>query len=210
MEQRRILILFAHPAYQKSRAQRQLLAAVRDLEAVTINDLYEEYPDFNIDVAREQELLLAHDIVVFQHPFYWYSSPAILKEWQDLVLESGFAYGSGGTALAGKIALTAISSGGGFDAYGKDGFNEFSIRQFLLPFQQTARLCGMTYLPPFVAHGLHRNPGPEVIESFAATYRALLQALRDGTLDLALLEHCAYLNEAADAVGVAERTGESA
>ena len=129
MEQRRILILFAHPAYQKSRAQRQLLAAVQDLEAVTINDLYEEYPDFNIDVAREQELLLAHDVVVFQHPFYWYSSPAILKEWQDLVLEYGFAHGSGGTALAGKIALTAISSGGGLDAYGKEGFNEFTIRR---------------------------------------------------------------------------------
>ena len=185
---------------------------MRDLEAVTVNDLYEEYPDFSIDVAREQQLLLAHDIVVFQHPLYWYSSPAILKEWQDLVLEYGFAYGSGGTALAGKIALTAISSGGGFDAYCKSGFNGFSIRQFLLPFEQTARLCGMTYLPPFVAHGLHRNPGPEVIESFAATYRALLTGLRDGTLDVAQVEQCTYLNEAADEVANAGagKAGDSA
>ena len=194
--QRRILILFAHPAFQKSRAQRQLLDVVRDLDAVTVNDLYEQYPDFNVDVAREQSLLLEHDVVVFQHPFYWYSSPAILKEWQDLVLEYGFAYGHGGTALAGKIALTAISSGGGFDAYSEKGFNRFTIRQFLVPFEQTARLCGMTYLPPFVAHGLHRNPDPETMEIFAAAYHGLLVSLRDDTLDMKRVADCAYLNEA--------------
>jgi hypothetical protein len=68
-------------------------------EAVDISDLYEEYPDFYINVKREQQLLIEHDIIVFQHPFYWYSSPAILKQWEDLVLEFGFAYGPGGTKL---------------------------------------------------------------------------------------------------------------
>ena len=78
----RVLVLFAHPAPHKSRINRHLIASVQGLDNVTINDLYEEYPTFDINVQREQELLLAHDIIVFQHPFYWYSSPAILKEWR--------------------------------------------------------------------------------------------------------------------------------
>jgi glutathione-regulated potassium-efflux system ancillary protein KefG len=74
----RVLILFAHPAFQKSRVNRRLIAAVRNMENVTINDLYEEYPDFFVNIKREQELLLSHDIIIFQHPLYWYSCPALL------------------------------------------------------------------------------------------------------------------------------------
>ncbi len=83
----KILILFAHPAFQKSRAQKHLVAAVQDLDGVTFHDLYEEYPDFNIDVPREQEMLLDHHLIVFQHPLYWYSSPALLKEWLEAILK---------------------------------------------------------------------------------------------------------------------------
>ena len=75
----RILILFAHPALQKSRVNALLAAAARPVPGVTFHDLYEAYPDFDIDVAREQKLLLDHDVIVFQHPFYWYSCPALLK-----------------------------------------------------------------------------------------------------------------------------------
>jgi len=112
-----VLVLFAHPAIRNSRVNRRLVAAVRDLNGVTVNDLYGEYPDLNIDVTREQELLAAHEIVVFQHPFYWYSTPAILKEWQDLVLEHGWAYGHDGDALRGKALLSAMTTGGSEDAY---------------------------------------------------------------------------------------------
>lgn len=89
----RILILFAHPALENSRVNRYLIQAVEGLDSVTVHDLYEMYPDFHIDVKVEQDLLLAHDIIIFHHPFYWYSTPAIMKEWLDLVLEHGFAYG---------------------------------------------------------------------------------------------------------------------
>ena len=109
---KRVLILFAHPALQKSRVNRKLIAAVRNLEDVTINDLYEEYPDFFVNVKREQELLLSHEVIIFQHPFYWYSCPAIVKQWEDLVLQYGFAYGAHGTKLNGKWVLTAITTRG--------------------------------------------------------------------------------------------------
>src|SRR5688572_21464047 len=98
----RILLLFAHPALEKSRVHKTLLHRVEHLPNVTVNDLYQHYPFFDIDIQREQELLLTHDIYVFQHPLYWYSSPAIIKQWQDLVLEHGWAYGRHGRMLVGK------------------------------------------------------------------------------------------------------------
>ena len=93
----KILVLHAHPRSNASVVQRAMLRAIAGLDGVTLVDLYADYPDFDIDVAREQQRLLAHDVIVLQHPFYWYSSPAIIKEWQDLVLENGWAYGPGGT-----------------------------------------------------------------------------------------------------------------
>ncbi len=105
-----ILILFAHPALEKSRVNRHLVAGVRDLPGVTFHDLYEAYPDFNILVPHEQELLEAHDVVVLQHPFYWYSTPALVKEWEDLVLQHGWAYGTGGTPSAPSASASARCS----------------------------------------------------------------------------------------------------
>ena len=98
---RRVLLLLAHPSLDRSEVNRPMADAVAGIDGITLVDLYAEYPDFQIDIDREQQRLLEHDVIVFQHPLYWYSTPAILKEWQDLVLEHGFAYGSGGTALQG-------------------------------------------------------------------------------------------------------------
>ena len=96
---KKILINFAHPAKSHSNINKALRKAVETLDNVTVNDLYANYPDFMIDIKREQALCEAHDIIIFQHPFYWYSTPAIIKEWFDLVLEHGWAYGSEGKAL---------------------------------------------------------------------------------------------------------------
>ena len=191
----RVLVIFAHPAPHKSRINRRLIAAVADLENVTINDLYEEYPTFDINVRREQELLLAHDIIVFQHPFYWYSSPAILKEWQDLVLEYGFAYGAGGTKLQGKLFLTAITTGGPEEAYCRRGYNFFTIRELLAPFEQTARLCGMRYLPPFVISGTLQLTDEEAVSTYAQAYRRVIEGLRDESVDLDEVEKFERIND---------------
>lgn len=190
-----VLVLFAHPAYQKSRINRRLVEGLAEAEGITVHDLYETYPDFQIDVAAEQQRLRDHAVIVFQHPFYWYSSPALLKEWLDLVLEHGFAYGEQGTALRGKRLLTAITTGGSAAAYTHEGINRYAIRELLTPFDQTARLCGMTYLPPFVVHGTHRLTDPEQIAGTAAGYRLLLEALRDGAIPPDALAGAAYLNE---------------
>jgi len=155
-----ILLVFVHPAYHKSRINKKLLASVDGMEGLTIRNLYDEYPDYHINIKKEQEFLLEHDIIIWHHPFYWYSAPPLLKEWIDLVLQHNFAYGHKGTALRGKSVLSVITTGGRMEAYQMNGFNRYTIRQFLAPFEQTARLCNMHYLPPFVVDGTHLiSPG---------------------------------------------------
>jgi glutathione-regulated potassium-efflux system ancillary protein KefG len=188
----KVLLLFAHPALEKSRINRRLLQAARDVPGVTVQDLYETYPDLNIDVQREQALLAEHDAILFQHPFYWYSTPAILKQWQDLVLELGWAYGKGGTALTGKVTFNVVSAGGPEVAYHRGGYNVFTVRELLAPWEATARLCHMRYLPPFVIFGALRFGGPAEVEPHAAAYRHLLRGLVDDRFDLdraAALDH---------------------
>lgn len=180
---RRILLILAHPALERSRVNRRLLNAVDGVVDVRLHDLYELYPDFEVDVAREQALCQEHDLIVFQHPLYWYSTPALLKEWQDLVLEYGWAYGPGGDALVGKQLLSVVTTGGSAESYRPEGGNRHPLRSFLLPLEQTATLCGMEYLTPLVIHGTHRL-GPLEIEAAAAEYREVLTGLRDGSLRL--------------------------
>ena len=172
----RVLVQFAHPLLEKSRVQKQMIKQAQMVKGVTINDLYERYPDFDIDVRREQRLLLAHDIIIFQHPFYWYSTPAIVKQWLDLVLEHGWAYGITGDKLKGKLFMQAISCGGSDPAYHPEGKNRFTIRQMLSPMDQTANLCQMEYLPPFVVYGTHKLQDAD-IEQYALEYGQVLSAL---------------------------------
>jgi glutathione-regulated potassium-efflux system ancillary protein KefG len=179
----KVLLLFAHPALEKSRINRTLLRVARGCPGVTVHDLYEEYPDLNIDVGREQALLTAHDACLFQHPFYWYSTPAILKEWQDLVLEHNWAYGRDGRALAGKVTLNVLTAGGPESAYRSGGYNRFTIRQLLAPYEATASLCHMKFLAPFVVHGTLRMSAAQV-EPHARDYQRLLKALIGDRIDL--------------------------
>ena len=190
-----VLVLYAHPAPHKSRINRRLVAAAREVEGVTFRDLYELYPDFLIDVEEEQRLLAEHDVIVLQHPFYWYSAPALVKEYLDLVLTYGWAYGEGGTALKGKIMLQAISAGGPEEVYGPQGRNRFTIRQLLAPFDQTAHLCGMRDLAPHVIHGANQLADAAGIQPHVQRFTRLLTALRDGTLPLEQAASAEKVNE---------------
>ncbi len=197
---RKVLVLFGHPAIQKSRVNRQMARVARELPGITFRDLYEEYPDLAIDVKAEQKLLVEHDVVVFQHPFYWYSAPAIFKEWADLVLEWEFAYGPGGDALNGKGWLTAITTGGPESAYKEGGYNRYTIRQLLAPMDQTAHLCGMHFLAPFTVHGTLKLDPKTEIPQIAQSYRKLLEGLRDSSMPLEKLTGWDRINDHIDAL----------
>ena len=194
---KKILIIFAHPAIQKSRMHQRLIQSIKDMKAVTLNNLYENYPDFYIDIIREQQLLIEHDIIIWQHPFYWFSSPAILKEWFDLVLQHGFAYGMKGRSLEGKQVLFVISTGGSKEVYSREGRNQFTVNEFLLPFRKTANLCHMDYLPPYVIYGSQSTTLAD-IENQTVKYKNLLTSLRDEKWESAQLTTVEYLNELTD------------
>ncbi len=110
------------------------------------------------------------------HPLYWYSTPALLKQWFDLVLEHGFAYGEGGRALQGKRLLCAISTGGTHAAYQPGGYHDITIGELLAPIRQTARLCGMEFLNPFLVQGAFHIT-PEELSQAARAYRETITQL---------------------------------
>ncbi len=196
----KVLINFAHPAKKHSKINTALRKAIEDIEGVTVNDLYSNYPDFLIDVKREQRLCEENDIIIFQHPLYWYSTPAIMKEWQDLVLEHGWAYGSEGDALKDKLFFQVISAGGDEETYHKDGYNRFTIKELTSSYQATAHLCKMTWIPPFCVFGAHRGLEEERVRHFSQEYRKAVIALRDGTLDIRQVRQDKYLNEDLDSI----------
>ncbi len=180
----RLLHIAAHPAPSSSRANRAMLRASRALTGISRLDLYAEYPRYDIDIGEEQQRLLDHDIIVLQFPIFWYSCPALVKEWLDLTWEHGFAYGQNGDKLKGKVLALAVTAGGPQEAYRPEGYQHYELRTFLTPFEQTARLAQMRFPAPYVLHGaLKADP-----EAHAEGFARYLAALRDDRLELARAE----------------------
>ncbi|MBL7555745.1 MAG: NAD(P)H-dependent oxidoreductase [Bdellovibrionaceae bacterium] len=152
----------AHPYLNRSVANKIICGHVKELAHVTFHDLYETYPYFSIDIKKEQEILRKHDLIVFQHPFYWNNMPPLLKLWQDEVLETGFAYGENGKELAGKEFLLSITTGGSADTYTPEGQNKFPVTDFMRSYEQMCSLCGMKWNPPHVLHSSRQNGHDEI------------------------------------------------
>ena len=169
-----ICVIAAHPNWGESRVNRRLRDAARDLPGVTLVDLYGSYPDYSIDIRLEQQRLEGSDLIVLLHPIHWYSMPALQKLWLDEVLSYGWAYGEGGTRLIGKDLWLVATTGGAEEAYHPQGYNRYFFDAFLPPYEQTAALCGMRFLPPLVQHGAHSAPEAEV----AAHVEVFMQRLQ--------------------------------
>jgi glutathione-regulated potassium-efflux system ancillary protein KefF len=155
-------VLAAHPNWRESRVNRRLLEAARGIEGVHVQDLYAAYPDYDIDVRAEQRNLDQARLLVLLHPIQWYSMPALMKLWMDDVLTHGWAYGRSGTALRGKDLWLVATTGGSETSYHPQGYNRYFFDAFLPPYEQTATLCGMRFLPPLLFHGAHRAQETEI------------------------------------------------
>ncbi|KAF9660018.1 NAD(P)H-dependent oxidoreductase [Tenacibaculum sp. ZH5_bin.1] len=190
---KKVLILFAHPKFEQSRVNSTLVNRLKNKVHVTFHDLYENYPNFHINIQREQELLLQHDIIIWHHPLYWYSSPAILKQWKDLVLEFNWAYGPEGKVLHNKTIFNVITTGGSREVYCTEGYNTYTINEFLRPYEQTAKLCGMNYLSPFAVMGTH-NLSDEGLLDYTNQYEQLIDLLQ-GDFNTTQLSNCSFLND---------------
>ena len=168
------LVVFAHPYPASSRACARLLSAIRDLPGLEVRSLYDLYPDFDIDVPGEQRVLAGARRLVLLHPIYWYTTPALLKHWFDQVLVKGWAYGEGGTALAGKDCLWVPTTGGDEAAYSPAGRHHHPFDTYVPVVEQTVRYCGMNWLAPHVVHGAH-VVSDAALESRALELRARLE-----------------------------------
>lgn len=172
-----ILVIAAHPYPSRSRASMALLAAIRDLPQLEVRSLYDLYPDFDIDPGAEQAALARADLVVWLHPLFWYTVPAIMKHWFDEVLVGGWAHGRGGAALQGKDCLWVTTTGGDETAYSAEGRHQRPFDAFVPVVEQTARYCGMKWLPPFVVHGAHEVTD-EALREAAGRLREQLAAYK--------------------------------
>jgi glutathione-regulated potassium-efflux system ancillary protein KefF len=190
-----VLVLAAHPQFEQSRANRRLRQAATATAAdgasrkIVVRDLYALYPDYLIDVAAEQAALAAASLVVWQHPIHWYHMPPLMKLWVDDVLAFGWAYGPGGDALRGKDLWLVATTGGPEESYRPDSYNRYFFDAFLPPYEQTAALCGMRFLPPLLLHGAHKASDAE-LRAHAALYADRLHSYPDWP-ELGALPQCA-------------------
>jgi len=194
MPKNKILILFFHPLFEKSCANKVLVRNIPKSENITFHDLYEEYPNFDIDIKREQSLLSQHDIIIWQHPLYWYNCPPLMKQWIDMVFEYDWAYGKKGEALKNKIIFQVITTGGEKESYCEKGYNQHHITNLIKPFNQTARVCKMEYLPPFVIHGTYKMT-KRGCDKMGLIYGSLLYYLENNILDTNKILRYEYLND---------------
>ena len=190
----KILILFGHPAFEKSSYNKYMVQGLDAIENVTFHDLYENYPEMDIDREIEQELLLTHDCIIFHHPMYWYSAPAIFKEWQDLVLMHDWAYGSKGHALEGKYFMTVVTTGAPKDAFCSQEYQHHTVQEFLVPFHQMAMMCNMVPLPPFVIHGTHLVED-HLLQKAKRSYHTVLKLLSHDSFNFTQVLDMQYMNE---------------
>ena len=182
------LVLAAHPNWRESRVNRRLLAAARGIAGVRVHDLYASYPDYDIDVAAEQAGAAQAQLIVLLHPIQWYSMPALQKLWLDEVLALGWAYGRGGTALQGKDLWLVATTGGPQSSYHPQGYNRYFFDAFLPPYEQTAALCGMRFLPPLLLHGA-RGASEQSVAEHVAIFEARLRSYPDWP-EIDELEQC--------------------
>lgn len=176
IKKNRILILFAHPLYEKSRVNQILNSYIPDSEYITFHDLYEEYPEFEIDIRREQQLIMDHDIIVWQHPMYWFSCPALLKQWMDMVLHFREKDDLDILTLKGKAVFQTMSIGDQKKSYLDDSLDDTNIMDYLLPFKRVTEFSNMLYLPPFLVR-ISKLSSVEDIHKKGEFYRYILEGM---------------------------------
>jgi len=173
------LVIVIHPDMEKSMINKRWIEELKKYpEKYTVHALYEEYPDEKIDVAREQLLMETYDKIVFQFPFYWFSSPPLLKKWLDEVILYGWAYGSkSGYKLGGKKMSLAVSAGIDEEGYSASGKYKYTMNELFRPYELTFDYIKADYQEPFVYYGIENDPSEEWIERSVPMYLEFLDAL---------------------------------
>jgi NAD(P)H dehydrogenase (quinone) len=125
------LIITAHPSekgFTHKIARRYMDTKIKNGNTAQILDLYkvESMPFFNFESMKDenskhyqlrkemQKLVTEADELVFVHPMWWGTMPAIMKNWIDNVFTSGFSHknidGKIAKLLEGKSARVFVTS----------------------------------------------------------------------------------------------------
>ncbi|MCI2802649.1 NAD(P)H-dependent oxidoreductase [Staphylococcus pettenkoferi] len=172
------LIIITHPNLNTSTVNQYWRDKLNQhTDQLDIHELYTTYPDANIDIDYEQKLLMEHDYIIFQFPFYWYSYPPLLKQYFDQVFTYGWAYGSEGNALKGKTFAAAVSVGAQAAQYAEDGPLGYTFETLISPFISTARFVGAQFGGYHTLYGA-LNPSQETLEENAQQYLHFIQSLK--------------------------------
>ncbi|TKI06988.1 NAD(P)H-dependent oxidoreductase [Martelella alba] len=139
------LILVAHPDLNHSLIHKRWIREIqKETDNFTLHDIYAEYPDWNINVKREQNLIESHDELVIQFPCFWFSCPPLLKKWQDEVITRGWAF-NGGKAFVNRRVRLAVSAGMRASSYSRQGIMACTLEELLLPYQCVCRFIQAKY-----------------------------------------------------------------
>ncbi|MFZ3391145.1 NAD(P)H-dependent oxidoreductase [Buttiauxella gaviniae] len=143
-----------HPNLNESIGNATILGEVaKALPEAEIRFLDALYPNYQINVAQEQEALLKADVIVWQFPFSWYSVPGLMKLWIDQVFVHGFAHGS--TAkLGGKKLIISFTAGAPEGLYSPEGLFGHDIEQYMTQFETTAVMCNLELQEPVYTFGI--------------------------------------------------------
>ncbi|MEO2206688.1 NAD(P)H-dependent oxidoreductase [Paenibacillus pabuli] len=181
------LVILAHPNIDVSRVNRRWKQELEQHATdITIHEIYQAYPDWNIDVSREQKLLEAYDHIILQFPLYWYSYPPLLKKWFDDVFTYGWAYGSKGNKLHGKRLSLAMSIGDKKGNYTREGSVSFSVDEVITPFIASINHVGAVALPYFAVFGASFQVTDEEINQSAKEYISYIVKYRNAAGNLSV------------------------
>jgi putative NADPH-quinone reductase len=177
------LILLFHPDLSRSKANAALAAVAANVPGVEIVNMQSAYPsgmDMFRDGEREAARLLSADRILLQFPIQWYSTPPLLKAWQDAVLTRMYyiAYESEGRQLEGRPLMIAATAGNVPEAYRHGGRNLLPMIEILAPLRATAHRCGLVWADPFILYKADRLETGE-LEAASADYVQALQSWID-------------------------------
>ncbi|TVZ55553.1 putative NADPH-quinone reductase [Lutibacter sp. Hel_I_33_5] len=173
------LVIVTHPKLGTSKINKRWIEELNKYpESIVIHDIHKKYPDLEINVKREQELLESVDKIVLQFPFYWFNCPPFLKKWIDEVLSHGWAYGkNSGYKLAGKKFALAITAGIKEEDYKASGRYDFTLEELTRPFEVTFKYVKANYKPLYAFYGEEHSPTQIEIENNAKNYINFIENL---------------------------------
>jgi len=173
------LVIIIHPTMENSLINKRWKEELEKFpEKFTVHDLYEIYPDGNINIEKEQKMIEAYGNIIFQFPFYWFSSPPLLKKWFDEVLVYGWAFGSkSGYKLKDKKIALALSTGIDKQGYSESGKYKYTINELLRPFELTFEYVKADYKKPFVYYGSEEETLQDSFEESIPLYLDFIEKL---------------------------------